>query len=53
MVSPSADGDALLAEDGGDTGLGDGEAITNLFSGLTRFIPLHDVGDVLSDQKAF
>ena len=51
--SSAAEGDALRTKHGGHPGFGNPEVGADLFSGLTRFVPLHDVGDVLSDQKAF
>jgi hypothetical protein len=48
----TADGDALLAKDRGNSGPGDAVATTDLLSGLTGFVPVHDVGDVLGGQEA-
>ena len=49
----AADGDALLTNDGSDTGLRDAVAIADLLGGLAGFVPLHDVGDIFGGQEAF
>jgi hypothetical protein len=49
----AADSDALLAEDGGNPGLGDAVASADLLSGFATFVASCDVGDVLGGQEAF
>ncbi|WP_157932907.1 hypothetical protein [Mycobacteroides abscessus] len=47
----ATDGDALITEDGGNAGLGDAVAGTDVLRGLAGFIPGHDVGDVLGGEE--
>jgi hypothetical protein len=48
----ATDGNALVAEDGGDAGLGDAVAIADPLGGFARFVAVHDVGDILKTQEA-
>jgi hypothetical protein len=49
----AADNDTLLTEDGGDAGLGDAVARTDLLRGLTSSILVLDIGDVSRGKEAF
>lgn len=49
----ATDDDALLAEDGGDSRLGDPVASGNLLGGLSCLIPSGDVGSICDGQEAF
>jgi len=48
----AADGDALLTENSGDTGLGDAIDVANLLSGFASFVAVHDIGNILGGQEA-
>jgi hypothetical protein len=48
----AADGDALLAEHGSDTGLGDAVASGNLLCCASGLVSPHNVGEVIDGQEA-
>jgi hypothetical protein len=49
----AANGDALLAEHGGNTGLGDAVAVSDLFGRVAGLVVLQDVVDVVGAEEPF